>query len=99
MLIIRLTLTFVTALTVNLLRPPTSTPATLPADPASVAPTDADVQPSIDEVQRHLGAPSRDPQIALWISEKDPEVLFIAVRLDKSRDVQASSGGDDLKVA
>lgn len=76
-----------------------TTTATKPADPTTIEPADADVMPSLDEARQHLGAPSPgDPQIALWLSESDPEILFIAVRLDKPRELRASSGGDDLSI-
>lgn len=75
-----------------------TTPTSQPADPTAVAPTDADVLPSVDEARRHLGEPSPDPQIALWLSESDPQILFIAVRLDKPRKLRAGSGGDDLTI-
>ena len=76
----------------------TATTTTKPADPATLRPADANVVPSIDEARKHLGAPTGEPQIALWISETDPEILFIAVRMDKPRELRASSGGDDLTI-
>src|SRR5215212_10111066 len=75
-----------------------ATTTTKAADPTTVEPANADAMPSLEEARKHLGAPSPDPQIALWLSESDPEILFIAVQLDKPRELRASSGGDDLTI-
>src|SRR5215213_3290293 len=90
---------FVIAITFNALISSARAQATTKAvDPTTVEPANADVMPSLEEVRKHLGAPSPDPQIALWLSESYPEILFIAVRLDKPRELRASSGGDDLSI-
>src|SRR4051794_23056761 len=95
MSIIRMFVVVVMLVTFNALRAQT----TAPTDPTTLAPADANVLPSVEEARQHLGNPTPDPQIALWISDNDPEVLFIAVRLDKPRELRASSGGDDLKIS